>query len=453
MPEISARLGLPYIQPSQAQKHVTHNEALQQLDGVVQLSVLAFDAETPPATPAIGEVHALGAAPTGDWAGQAGRLAIRDETAWRFVSPGTGWRAWGQDGGGLRVWTGAAWAPALDLQNLDGLGIGTSSDAANPLAVAGPAALFTHDGAGHQLKLNKASAADTASLLFQSDWTGHAEVGLAGDNHLHIKVSADGAAWTEALVFDKDTGTASGAAVQADLTDAAADRLLKVGAFGLGADVNTRIADIDDHRTSGFYYGYCGAHGQATPGTNPFPDLGGAFGMVAGTSSIGTDGEYLWQQVFAYSAVGGMAAWRVRTSQTAGWQPWRYLYDTETVVGTVSASGGAPAGAVIERGSTATGDYMRLADGTQICSHSLTLDPANTAAGAGFQGAAVTGWSFPKAFAAGSRPAVQGSDASLGDTLVSAYCDGATAASFRAMRFTASATAPVVEVTAVGRWK
>ncbi|NIB59611.1 DUF2793 domain-containing protein, partial [Agrobacterium tumefaciens] len=39
MTEQTARLRLPYILPSQAQKHVTHNEALQRLDAIVQLVI------------------------------------------------------------------------------------------------------------------------------------------------------------------------------------------------------------------------------------------------------------------------------------------------------------------------------------------------------------------------------------------------------------------------------
>ena len=41
MSQTSTHLSLPYIQGGQAQKHVTHNEALRQLDLLVQLSVLA----------------------------------------------------------------------------------------------------------------------------------------------------------------------------------------------------------------------------------------------------------------------------------------------------------------------------------------------------------------------------------------------------------------------------
>ena len=48
MSDLSARLGLPYLMPAQAQKHVTHNEALAHLDLLVQLVVQGFDATEPP---------------------------------------------------------------------------------------------------------------------------------------------------------------------------------------------------------------------------------------------------------------------------------------------------------------------------------------------------------------------------------------------------------------------
>ena len=203
MPDNSPILALPYLQPSQAQKHVTHNEALRRLDVLVQLSVAEFGAETPPADPAEGEVHALGAAPTGAWAGQAQALAAWLDGTWHFVAPQDGWRAWGRAETDLRVWTGTTWAqPHAALDDLDRLGIGTSADAVNRLAVKSAATLLSHDGAGHQVKINKAADTDTAALLFQSGWTGHAEIGLAGDTDLSVKVSGDGSTWTEALRID-----------------------------------------------------------------------------------------------------------------------------------------------------------------------------------------------------------------------------------------------------------
>ncbi len=48
-------LNLPYILPAQAQKHVTHNEAIRALDALVQLCALDRDLATPPPSPADGD--------------------------------------------------------------------------------------------------------------------------------------------------------------------------------------------------------------------------------------------------------------------------------------------------------------------------------------------------------------------------------------------------------------
>lgn len=61
MSELSPNLALPYMLSGQAQKHVTHNEALERLDVLAQLALESFGSVTPPATPAAGEVHGIGA--------------------------------------------------------------------------------------------------------------------------------------------------------------------------------------------------------------------------------------------------------------------------------------------------------------------------------------------------------------------------------------------------------
>jgi uncharacterized protein DUF2793 len=207
MPDNSAILALPYIQPSQAQKHVTHNQALAALDVLVQLGVSGFGATTPPVNPDEGKTHALGAIPTGVWAGQANTLATWRDGVWNFIAPLVGWRAWGASEGELRIWDGTVWAlPVAGTENLDGVGINTTSDATNRLSVKADATLLSHDGGDHQLKINKAGTGDTASVLFQSGWTGHAEMGLSGGTDFAIKVSDDGTSWNEAMVFDGASG-------------------------------------------------------------------------------------------------------------------------------------------------------------------------------------------------------------------------------------------------------
>lgn len=209
MSDNSAKLSLPYLQASQAQKHVTHNEALRILDSVVQLSVIAADQTDPPATPADGDRYLLPAGATGAWAGQDGKVAVWNETAWSFLAPNTGWLAWVENIDQLQAWDGAAWVQAGgagDLQNLDHVGINTTADATNRLAVASPNTLLTHEGNGHQVKVNKAADGDTASLLFQTNWSGRAEMGTVGNDDFQIKVSADGSTFNQSLVADAATG-------------------------------------------------------------------------------------------------------------------------------------------------------------------------------------------------------------------------------------------------------
>lgn len=67
-----------------------------------------------------------------------------------------------------------------------------------------------HAGSGDiRIKANKAAAGKTASFLFQDNWSGRAEFGLAGDDDFHVKVSADGSSWKDALIINRSTGAVS----------------------------------------------------------------------------------------------------------------------------------------------------------------------------------------------------------------------------------------------------
>jgi hypothetical protein len=69
---VSPNLQLPYLMPGQAQKHVTHNEALRALDAVLHLSVLDRNLTAPPATPFDGDRYLVAVDPSGARAGNAG---------------------------------------------------------------------------------------------------------------------------------------------------------------------------------------------------------------------------------------------------------------------------------------------------------------------------------------------------------------------------------------------
>lgn len=103
------RLGLPLVQPSQAQKHVTVNEAFLKLDALAQLAIRSRGVSVPPATPSEGDVYAVGAAPVNEWAGQSGRVALYTGGGWQFVVPQAGWQGWIADEGIPAVWDGTDW--------------------------------------------------------------------------------------------------------------------------------------------------------------------------------------------------------------------------------------------------------------------------------------------------------------------------------------------------------
>ena len=434
MSQSTARHALPFIQPAQAQKHVTHNEALERLDLLVQLTVEAFGANTPPAQPGDGQIWAIGPAPAGAWAGQGGHLAAWVNGAWLFLTPLPGWRA--AQGTDLRIWSGSDWRiPDLPLlQNIEGLGVQTSFDATNRLAVASEATLLTHDGAGHQLKINKNDATDTASLLFQTGWSGRAEMGLAGSDAWSIKVSADGSTWHEALIANPTTGqitlpeglsvsgplslpqdsldlgsaafagqvpltrggtgatTAAGArsalglgnAATADVTSSATDTTpgrvpvnRPQGIFGWGATSGPPdCPDFNDNTLPAGLYRTI----NTTPNIADRPSPGSQFGYLLALKYDLTQMRQIW------AAVNFDQLWHRRHDGVA-WQPWRRLYDSSNILGTVSQSGGVPAGAIIQRGSNANGEFVRFADGTQICWRSMNAGSAIDQT-----------WTFPAAF-------------------------------------------------------
>lgn len=234
MTQNTPALSLPLIQPSQAQKHVTHNEALMRLDALVQPVALNRSDTNPPLDPVAGETYIVPDDATGLWSGQAQKLANYDGVSWNFLAAHPGWRIFVLSEMQTVVWDGNTWiGENRSLQNQSGLGIGAEFDTTNRLSVASDASLLSHNGAGHQVKINKANATDTASLLFQTGFASRAEMGTTGDDAFAVKVTEDGSTWHSALRFDPTTGHASGEAVQATREDITAGRLMRAD-YGYG---------------------------------------------------------------------------------------------------------------------------------------------------------------------------------------------------------------------------
>jgi hypothetical protein len=214
-------LGLPLIEAAQAQKHVTHNEALTLLDILVQLAVESRALTAPPSTPAENSRYIVKATGTGAFAGKDNQIAQYSDGGWSFYAPHTGWIAYVTDESKLLAWNGSAWVSAsissgdiTDLQNLSLLGVGATADSTNPFSAKLNNALWAAKTTGEggdgtlRFKLSKESAAKTLSMLFQDNFSGRAEIGLTGDDDFHFKVSADGSTWIDAIVVDKSSGAA-----------------------------------------------------------------------------------------------------------------------------------------------------------------------------------------------------------------------------------------------------
>ncbi|TRO73881.1 phage tail protein [Pseudomonas aeruginosa] len=134
------------------------------------------------------------------------------------------------------------------------------------------------------------------------------------------------------------------------------------------------------------------------------------------------------------------------------------LYSRDSILGSVSQSSGVPTGAVIQRGSNANGEFVRIADGTQVCYAAISLQySANNLLSAmwsypaGFSGAPVVICTPIQKVAADIAPVAF---ADLGACLVAAV--GTSAASPRIFqRGTASFPSGAVmecHVVATGRW-
>jgi hypothetical protein len=214
MSDATTHLLLPYILAAQAQKHVTHNEALRRLDGLVQLSVLDRDLTAPPPSPADGDRYIVASGATGDWAGWDLNVALWTDGAWLRLPPRTGWRAWVEDEGLLLVYDGSGWVgttPA-SLQNLALLGLGTTADASNPFSAKLNAALWTaktvaEGGTGDLFyTMNKEAAGDGLGLTLQTGFVTKALLGLFGSDNFRLAVSADGSSFFDGLIVDNTNG-------------------------------------------------------------------------------------------------------------------------------------------------------------------------------------------------------------------------------------------------------
>lgn len=249
--------------------------------------------------------------------------------------------------------------------------------------------------------------------------------------------------------------------VQADPTDATADKLLKVGAFGWGAGVAVRSTGnfLETQLPGGaFRTGNLDSTTGAPPGATYRGTVGLTLPALSGTHAM------LLMNAMNVSSPEDNNLW-LGVKSTGGAAPqWSRFYSDSNILGTVSQSAGVPRGAIIERGSNGNGEYVRFADGTQICEVLVNMgDPTATGSGtfADPYTTNSTGLSFPALFVAPPKLGLFGTilngSAPLQNRIFSFSAAGISASAvtaLRAHRMSAGADTSdcTIYMTAIGRW-
>jgi hypothetical protein len=140
---VTPLLGLPLLAAGQAQKEITHNEALVLIDALIAARVEAANAVTPPAAPVAGQCWALGASPTGAWQGKGGQLAVWTAGGWRFCAVAAGFAVRVATSGARWQKSGTGWAAPTVLATPSG---GTVIDSEARAAIATLKTVLTASG-------------------------------------------------------------------------------------------------------------------------------------------------------------------------------------------------------------------------------------------------------------------------------------------------------------------
>jgi hypothetical protein len=228
--------------------------------------------------------------------------------------------------------------------------------------------------------------------------------------------------------------------VMQGLTDATAGRVMTTGAFGLGGSgvsgSTPHMSDLDSHETkTGFYRA-----DPLTVGTKP----GGSsnYGFVTVQRQAVTGIVQTWT-----NSNGLLVATRAATGGV--WGDWIVRYDRKNIIGSVFDIAGVPAGAIIEEGSNGNGQYVKFADGHQICTHKVGGLDVNVGFGSLYR-TDVQVWTYPAAFI--GAPVVYPN----GGNNTSAWGGGANVNSVSANAIlvsVATLTNTEMLLMAIGRWK
>jgi len=129
---------------------------------------------------------------------------------------------------------------------------------------------------------------------------------------------------------------------------------------------------------------------------------------------------------------------------------------SQGILGTVSQSGGIPTGAVIESDSNANGEYIKFADGTLICSGSISVVGTGWITSLDIKYSANALWTFPAVSTINMITSLGVKDASVAARSAwCPYCISSTtgATVYLACLSTSTSTSNIsVDLLSIGRW-
>jgi hypothetical protein len=138
--DFTARHGLPNLYVGQAQKEVTHNEALARIDALLHPAVEALATEPISGLTASddGRCWLIAASASGLWTGRAGQIARWSGGSWRYLAPVAGMTLWLSSTGKRLFYIGSDW---LEPDAIAGPSGGAVIDVESRAAVA---AILSH---------------------------------------------------------------------------------------------------------------------------------------------------------------------------------------------------------------------------------------------------------------------------------------------------------------------
>ena len=318
---------------------------------------------------------------------------------------------------------------------------GVDTAATTDLSAFGRSLIDDADASAARTTLGLASGATTTVGTIATQNANSVSItggSITGITDLAITDGGTGASTAADARTNLGLGNAATATVQSSATDNTAGALMAVGAFGLGSySVDVGPADANAITANGMYYSSAWTNGWYT------------FGHLV---HIAISPDYVVQTFYGATQTTKGQAFRIKDGGT--WSAWQSIFHTGNILGPVSQSGGIPTGAIIERGSNANGEYVRFADGTQICTSTLlSAGSVNEPIGYAFRTGEIV-WNFPVAFA--QRPITSGIEfAGVGNCWVTRGDSGAESAnssSYRIYRSSGADLAPFARFIAIGRW-